>query len=305
MCESSEGFCIWFGWGYTMYIRVCRCLGDIATWNEPSHFVRASSLVIAPVAPSYRHKLLLKFCFFHFEIAISLQFSLNWGFVKRVFFYSTCVQYSYILINKFKFQSYSCVWFWTNTLGERFESLYPSQLCKIVVLREGSNSYCHWKLIWQPELKFEARLFAFTIHRLPAFHESLMPLKNWCSIHARWSKSSLKHSIRFCDIFPSLKQNCIAYQSSKVSSHPDCIFEIYQLWRSGFIRVYSNCCCSCSFESWIMKIGQSSHKMYSNNIVNFQESTTILNACTKKVWKFIESTIYEGGRVHYHIGRSP
>ena len=37
-------------------------------------------------------------------------------------------------------------------------------------------------------------------HRLPAFLESLMPLKNWCSIHARCSKSSLKHSIRFCGI---------------------------------------------------------------------------------------------------------
>ena len=32
--------------------------------------------------------------------------------------------------------------------------------------------------------------------------------------------------------------------------------------------------------------------MYSNNIVNFQESTTILNACTKKVWKLIEGTMY-------------
>ena len=30
------------------------------------------------------------------------------------------------------------------------------------------------------------------------------------------------------------------------------------------------------------KLVQSSHKMYSNNILNFQESTTILNACTKK-----------------------
>ena len=29
--------------------------------------------------------------------------------------------------------------------------------------------------------------------------------------------------------------------------------------------------------------------MYCNNIVNFQESTTILNACTKKVWKLIEA----------------
>ena len=30
--------------------------------------------------------------------------------------------------------------------------------------------------------------------------------------------------------------------------------------------------------------------MYSNNIVNFQESMTILNACTKKLWKLIECT---------------
>ena len=79
--------------------------------------------------------------------------------------------------------------------------------------------------------------------------------------------------------FPSLKQNFIAYCSSKVS---DCIFEIYQPWQSGFSRVYSNYCCICSFELEIIKIGLSSHNMYSNNIVNFQESTTILNACTKK-----------------------
>ena len=120
-------------------------------------------------------------------------------------------------------------------------------------------------------------------HRLPAFLESLMPLKNWCSIHARWSKSSLKQYIHFCGIFsPSLKQNFIAYRSSKVSSRPDGIFEIHQLWQSGFSRVYSNCYNSFSFEAEIIKIGQSSHKMYSNNILNVQDSTTILNACTKK-----------------------
>ena len=61
--------------------------------------------------------------------------------------------------------------------------------------------------------------------------------------------------------FPSLKQNFIAYRSSKVSSRPDCIFEIHQLWQSGFSRVYSNCSCSCSFEREILKLGQSSHKM--------------------------------------------
>ena len=118
-------------------------------------------------------------------------------------------------------------------------------------------------------------------HRLPAFLECLMPLKNWCSIHAIYSKSSLKHSIRFSGIFPSLKQNFIACRSSKVSSRPDCIFEIHQLWKLGFCRVYSNCCCSCSFEPGIIKIGQSSHNIYCNNIVNFQESTTILNASKK------------------------
>ena len=120
----------------------------------------------------------------------------------------------------------------------------------------------------------------FIPHRLPAFLKSLMSLKNWFSIHARWSKSSLKHSIRFYGIiFSSLKQNFIAYRSS---SRPDCILENHQLWHSGFSRVYSNCCYSCSFEPEIIKIVQSSHKTYSNNILNFQESTTILNACTKK-----------------------
>ena len=53
---------------------------------------------------------------------------------------------------------------------------------------------------------------------------SLNLLYHSCSIHARWSKSSLKHSIRFCGIFPSLKQDFIAYRSSKVSSRSDCVF---------------------------------------------------------------------------------
>ena len=126
-------------------------------------------------------------------------------------------------------------------------------------------------------------------HRRPAFLESLMPLKNWCSIHARCSKSNLKHFIRFCGIFFKLKHNFIVYRYSKVSSRPDCIFEIHQLWQSGFSRVYSNSFCGCWFEPEILKIGQSSHKMYSNKILNFQESTTILDVCTKKkVGKLIE-----------------
>ena len=51
-------------------------------------------------------------------------------------------------------------------------------------------------------------------HRLSAFLESLMPLKNWCAIHAKWSKSSVKHSIRFCgSIFCRFKTEfyCISF----------------------------------------------------------------------------------------------
>ena len=67
----------------------------------------------------------------------------------------------------------------------------------------------------------------------------------------------------------------------------ECIFEIHQLRQSGFSRVYSNCCCSCSAEPDNIKIGQLSRKMYSNNTLNFQESTTNLNACTKKSVSFV------------------
>ena len=58
-------------------------------------------------------------------------------------------------------------------------------------------------------------------HRLPAFLESLMPLKNWCSIHARWLKSSLKHSIRFCGIFSKFKTEfyCISFCGTIASRH--------------------------------------------------------------------------------------
>ena len=88
-------------------------------------------------------------------------------------------------------------------------------------------------------------------------------------------------SIQYISVafFSSLKQNFIVNRSSKVSSRPDCIFEIQQQWKSGFSRMCSSSCCSCWFEPEIIRISQSSHQMYSNNIVNFQDSTTILNAC--------------------------
>ena len=96
-------------------------------------------------------------------------------------------------------------------------------------------------------------------------------------------------SIRFYGIFRILKQNFIAYRSSKMSSRPDCIFETHQLWQSGFRGVYSNSCCSCSFAAEIIKISQSSHKMYSNNS-EFSIVNDNFKSLYKKVWKFIEGT---------------
>ena len=135
-------------------------------------------------------------------------------------------------------------------------------------------------------------------HLLASFTDSLPSLNLLChsKTDARFMQDAPKEvrSIPYISVafFPSLEQNFIAYRSSKVSSRLDCIFEIHHLRQSGFSRVYSNCYCSCSFEPKIMKIGLSFHKMYSNNLLNFQESTTILNACTKKAWKLIEGSMY-------------
>ena len=45
--------------------------------------------------------------------------------------------------------------------------------------------------------------------RLPAVLESLMPLKNWCSIHAKWSKAVWSIPYVSVAFFLSLKQNFI------------------------------------------------------------------------------------------------
>ena len=58
-------------------------------------------------------------------------------------------------------------------------------------------------------------------HRLPSYLESLTPHKNWCSIHAKWSKSSLKHSMGFCGIF-SINE-CLVAQTVWNVEYTDCI----------------------------------------------------------------------------------
>ena len=85
-------------------------------------------------------------------------------------------------------------------------------------------------------------------HRLSAFLESLTRSKTDVRFMQYGRKAIWSIPYVSVALFPCLKQNFIAYRSFKVSSRPDCIFEIHQLWQSGFSRVYSNCCCSCSIE---------------------------------------------------------
>ena len=64
--------------------------------------------------------------------------------------------------------------------------------------------------------------------------------------------------------------------------------------------MYSNSYCSYKFAPKQEKIGQSSHKEYSNNILKYLEFTAIINACTKKVCKLIQCTSY-----HAHGNHNP
>ena len=53
-------------------------------------------------------------------------------------------------------------------------------------------------------------------HRLCAFLESLMPLKNWCSIHEDSPNAVLWILCVSVAFFPSLKQTFIAYRSFRI-----------------------------------------------------------------------------------------
>ena len=166
--------------------------------------------------------------------------------------------------------------------------------CALIVSMDTRRSLSMKFFIWP--IKSGVLTSLLLPHLSSSLTDSLPSLNLLCHLKtdARFMQDGRKAiwSIPYVSVafFPSLKQNFIAYRSSKVSSRSDWIFEIHQLWQPGFSRVYSNCCCSWSFESEIIEIGQSSHKIYSNNILNIQESTTILKILYKWVWKLIEGT---------------
>ena len=118
-------------------------------------------------------------------------------------------------------------------------------------------------------------------HRLRAFLESLMSLKNWCSIHARWSKSSLKHSIRFCGILLHIVLLKCQIVFLKFTS---CDYQAFV----GCIPIAA-IAVNLNLKSWKL----ASHLIRCIAItVNFQESTTILNACTKSLETYWIHRVY-------------
>ena len=139
-----------------------------------------------------------------------------------------------------------------------------------VLPKKGSSKVCGWICSVWPSCVWESQ------HASPGNSVS-------CSL-GHSSRSSFHHMAFFSKF--KTEFYCISFFWS-----PDCIFEIHQLWQSGFSKVYSNSCCSCWFEPEIINIGQSSYKMYSNNIVNSQESTTILNACTQKLGNLLKAPL--------------
>ena len=169
----------------------------------------------------------------------------------------------------------------------RFQECWPLPKESLAELPQKINTVTLTLIVWP--IKSDVSTSLLLPHLSSPLTDSLPSLNLLCySKTDAWFMQDGRKAVwsipyvSVASFFPSWKQNSIAYRSFKMSSRPDCIFEIHQLWQSCFSRVYSNCCCSCSFEPEIIKIGQSSHKMYCHKILNFQESTTILNSCTKK-----------------------
>ena len=171
--------------------------------------------------------------------------------------------------------------FWSSlsTLGTNFVQIYSifssSQIivCTVPTLTSNSAlivSIHDGRYPWNSLFGQSTLVYWLPYSPHATHHPSLIPCFPWISFATQnlmldsckvVQKQSEEFHTFLWHFFPNLKQNFIAYRSSKVSSHPDCIFEIYQQWQSGFSRVYFNCSCSCSFEAEIIKIGQSSHKM--------------------------------------------
>ena len=157
-------------------------------------------------------------------------------------------------------------------------SLWQGWVCGLVPCPGGNTTYPISRVLASsdgisPELPWNLNIITLTLGPINSgvLTSLLLPplslpqtdylpsLNLWChsKTDARFMQDGWKAvwSIPYVSLtfFSNLKQNFMAYRSTKVSSRPDCIFEIHQLWQSGFNKVYSNCICSCSFEPEIKK----------------------------------------------------
>ena len=92
-------------------------------------------------------------------------------------------------------------------------------------------------------------------HRLRAFLESLMPLKHWCSIPLRWSKSSLKNPLRFCGIFIQVLNIILLHIFVLKCPYVQISFLKFTCCDNRVVGCIPNGACSYSFVPEIIKIG--------------------------------------------------
>ena len=166
----------------------------------------------------------------------------------------------------------------------RFQENWPLRYESLPELPKNNNIVTLTLTLWPIDSGVLTSLLL--PHLLPSFTDSLPSLNLFChsktDAHFMQDGQKAVWSIPYVSVAfsPSLKQfYCISFflvSSLHFFNSPA------ELWQSGFSRVYCNSCCSCLFYPEIINVGQPSHKIYSNNILNFQEYTTILNACTKK-----------------------
>ena len=151
--------------------------------------------------------------------------------------------------------------FWSSlsTLGTNFAQIFRIFSSSRIILVYSSHddikecTYCFYRhttvliheiLFWP--LNSGVLTSLLLLHLSSSLTDSLPSLNFLChsKTDARFMQDAPKavSSIAYVSLafFPSLKHNFIAHRSSKVSSRPDCIFEVHQLWQSGFSRVYSN-----------------------------------------------------------------
>ena len=117
-------------------------------------------------------------------------------------------------------------------------------------------------------------------HRLPGILESLLEHKNWCSTQARWSKSSLKHSIHFYGIFSKFKNRIL--QHIVHLKRQIAFLKLTSCDNQALVGCIPIASVAVPLKTEIIKISQSSHNMDSNNYTEISRVYTIFKCPYEK-----------------------